>query len=327
MRYLITGGSGYIGTRLIETLSGREQTERIVSVDVRPPAHGSPAEHVRGDVRDRPAIRALLERERPDALIHLAFIFNPIRDEALMYDVDVNGTAAALIAASETGVEQVLVISSASAYGAFPDNPVPIAEDWPVRGQPDFSYARDKADADRVCQLWAADHPDRTMTILRPCAVFGPSVDNYLLRVWSLPLSPVPDGVDQEFQLVHEDDLVSALIGLLDARAAGAFNVAADGTMMGSEASELVGQRTRDMSLRAAKRLFGAMWRLHVPKVEVPRGALDFVRYPWLVSNEKLKTAIGWQPEYTTRETFEITMRAKGRLRAEAPPAPVTTRA
>ena len=40
--------------------------------------------------------------------------------------------------------------SSATAYGAFPDNPMPIAEDWPVRGQPDFSYARDKAEADRA---------------------------------------------------------------------------------------------------------------------------------------------------------------------------------
>ncbi len=77
-----------------------------------------------------------------------------------MYDVDVNGTQATLWAASEAGTEQVLVTSSATAYGAWPDNPKPIAEDWPVRGAPDFSYARDKTEADRVCQLWAAEHPD-----------------------------------------------------------------------------------------------------------------------------------------------------------------------
>ena len=41
-----------------------------------------------------------------------------------------------------------------------PDNPVPIAEDWPVRGVPDFEYARDKAESDRLCQLWALRHPD-----------------------------------------------------------------------------------------------------------------------------------------------------------------------
>ena len=76
-----------------------------------------------------------------------------------MYDIDVNGTQAVLRAAADAGTQQVLVTSSATAYGAFADNPRPIAEDWPVRGQPDFSYARDKAEADRLCQLWALDTP------------------------------------------------------------------------------------------------------------------------------------------------------------------------
>ena len=38
MRYVITGGSGYIGTRLVDLLSAREQTERIVIADARPPS-------------------------------------------------------------------------------------------------------------------------------------------------------------------------------------------------------------------------------------------------------------------------------------------------
>ena len=94
MRYLITGGSGYIGSRLTELLAARDETEQIVNVDVRPPASPRPkTKFVRGDVRDRAAIRELLEREQPDALVHLAFLLNPIRDEARMYDIDVNGTA------------------------------------------------------------------------------------------------------------------------------------------------------------------------------------------------------------------------------------------
>ena len=192
----------------------------IVSVDVKPPA-GTQAktQFVRGDVRDRAAIRGLLERNEVDCLVHLAFVLNPIHDEARMYDVDVNGTQAVLQAASEAGTGQVLVTSSASAYGAFPDNPKPIAEDQPVRGAPDFSYARHKAEADRVCQLWAADHPDRVMTIVRPSIVFGPNVDNYIVRSFqNNPIIPLLDGHDEEFQLVHEDDVVSALIALLDGK-------------------------------------------------------------------------------------------------------------
>jgi UDP-glucose 4-epimerase len=279
---------------------------------------------VKGDVRDFGAIRALLEREKPDVLVHLAFLLNPIHDEARMYDIDVNGTEAVLRAASETDVGQILVTSSATAYGAFPDNPVPITEEWPVRGAPDFSYARHKAEADRLCQLWAADHPDRVMTIVRPSIVFGPNVDNYISRSWkNSAFMPIVDGVEQEFQLVHEDDVVSALIGLLDAKAGGAFNLAGDGTMTWRESAELVGIKTREMKMKTLKRIYGLAWRLHAPRVEASEGNSDFIRYPWIVSTDKLRSTIGWQPTKDTREVFIETMRAKGLLKDAGGPAPV----
>src|SRR5215212_6322217 len=187
MRYVITGGSGYIGSRLVDLLSRREDTEGIVICDLAPPRGGyrPKTEFERVDVRDREAVRRVLERVRPDALVHLAFILNPSHDEHFMYDVDVNGTHNVLEAASEAGTEHVLVTTSAVAYGAFPDNPVPLTEDHPVRGVADFSYARDKTESDRLCQLWALRHPERTLTIVRPCIVFGPNVDNYLVRIWT----------------------------------------------------------------------------------------------------------------------------------------------
>jgi UDP-glucose 4-epimerase len=322
VRYLITGGSGYIGSRLTEILAARDDVEAIVDLDIRPPSRPQPkATFVRGDVRDVAGIRDLLERERPDALVHLAFVLNPIRDEARMYDIDVNGTDAVLRAAAQAGTPQVLVTSSATAYGAFPDNPKPIAEDWPVRGQPDFSYARHKADADRICQLWALENPDRVMTIVRPSIVFGPTVDNYISRTWqNSAFLPILDGVDEDYQLVHEDDVVSALIGLLDAKAPGAFNLAGDGTMTWRESAEMVGLKTRVMSMKTTRRIYGAAWALHAPRVEAPPGNLNFIRYPWVVSNEKLKSTIGWQPSATTREVFVETMYAKGLV--ATPPAP-----
>lgn len=330
MRYLITGGSGYIGGRLIDELSGREETEKIVDVDLRPPPRRWPkTEYVKGDVRDRAAIKGLLESHEIDVLVHLAFILNPIRDEATMYDVDVNGTQAVLQAASETGVNQVLVTSSATAYGAFPDNPKPIAEDWPVRGAPDFSYAKHKADSDRICQLWALQNPDAVMTIVRPSIVFGPSVDNYIVRaIENNPFIPILDGVDEEFQLVHEDDVVTALFALLDGKHAGAFNLAGDGLLTWRRSAELIGKKTREISLKNMKRFSGLLWRLHVPRTEAPPGNLDFIRYPWVVSTEKLKSTAGWQPRYDTLETYKVTMRSKGLLpespgRVQAPTAPV----
>ena len=312
MKYLITGGSGYIGSRLTDLLVERDDNE-VVNLDIRPPAvPRSRTRFIRMDIRDR-GMQDLLERERPDALIHLAFVLNPMRDEQTMYDIDVNGTANVLAAASAAGVQQLLVASSTTAYGAFPDNPVPMSEDWPVRGLPGYEYARDKTEIDRQCQLWAAQHPDRVMTIVRPTIVFGPNVDNYIVRFWSTsPFFPMLDGNDPEWQFVHEEDVVYAISRLVSERRGGIFNLTGDGTIKLSEAARIAGLKTRKMSLKVYKRIANASWRLRLPRVEAPPGQIEFLVHPWIASNEKLKAELDWTPRYTSRETFEATMRAKG---------------
>jgi UDP-glucose 4-epimerase len=321
VRYLITGGSGYIGTRLVERLAARGEDERILICDVRPPRVFRPGVEYRElDVRDAGAVRDAVAAESPDAVVHLAFILNPLHDEAAMYEIDVGGTHNVLEACSAAGVGQVLVTSSSTAYGAFADNPVPLTEEHPVRGVPEFEYARDKAECDRLCQLWALRHPERVMTIVRPCIVFGPNVDNYLLRLWTKQPFQADFGLpDPGIQFVHEDDVVEALSVLLSGRHAGAFNVAGDGVMATAECAEIIGLPRRRVPLGVMRRLAGAMWRLHAS--EAPPGSLDFAIHPWIVSNEKLKRETGWRPRYSSRETFELTMRAHGRLDGSPEPA------
>jgi UDP-glucose 4-epimerase len=315
MRSLITGGAGYIGSRLVDLLSRREDTERIVICDVAPPRGGykPKTSYERVDVRDGAAVRDAIERAKPDALVHLAFLLNPIHDEDVMYDVDVNGTHNVLEAASAAGVGQVLVTSSSTAYGAFPDNPVPITEEHPVRGVPTMSYARDKTESDRLCQLWAERHRDRVMTIVRPCIVFGPNVDNYIVRLWTkAPFMIDAGNLDNQIQFVHEDDVVDAITSLLLGRHDGAFNVCGDGLMTMRECAEEIGSPVRKLPLRAYRALARTMWRLHAS--EAPPGQIEFALHPWIVTADKLKRTTGWSPAHTTRETFEITMRAHGKL-------------
>jgi len=313
MKYLITGGSGYIGSRLTDLLINDSDNE-VVNLDIRAPAvPRSRTRFVHMDIRDR-GMAALIAEERPDALVHLAFVLNPIRDEQTMYDIDVNGTSNVLEAAAAAGVPHLLVASSTTAYGAWPDNPVPIPEEHPVRGLPAYEYARDKTEIDRLCQLWAAQHPDRTMTIVRPTIVFGPNVDNYIVRFWlTSPFVVLPDGRDADWQYVHEEDVVDAISRLLSERRGGIFNLTADGTVKMSEAAGIAGLKVRKMPLRFYRRLAAASWKLHLPNVEAPPGQIEFVLYPWIASNDKIKRELDWTPRYTSRETFEITMRAKGR--------------
>jgi UDP-glucose 4-epimerase len=317
VRYLITGGSGYIGSRLVERLAERPETERILICDIRPPRVFRPGvAYSKLDVRDAAGVRDVIAAERPDVVVHLAFILNPMHDEAAMYEIDVGGTHNVLEACSSAGVGQVLVTSSSTAYGAFPDNPVPLTEEHPVRGVPDFEYARDKAESDRLCQLWALRHPDRVMTIVRPCIVFGPNVDNYIVRLWTKQPFQADFGLpDPGIQFVHEDDVVDALVVLLADRVGGAFNVAGDGVMPGAECAELIGLPRRRVPLPLARRLAAVMWKLR--RSETPPGNLHFAIHPWLVSNEKLQRETSWRPRYTSRETFEITMRAHGKLPAD----------
>jgi UDP-glucose 4-epimerase len=231
-----------------------------------------------------------------------------------MYDIDVNGTENVLGAASAAGVSQLLVASSTTAYGAFPDNPVPLTEEHPVRGLPGYEYARDKTEIDRLCQLWAAQHPDRVMTIVRPTIVFGPNVDNYIVRFWTTtPFFPMLDGSDPDWQFVHEEDVIEALSRLLIERRAGIFNLTADGTIKLSVAARLAGLKTRKLKSGFSRRIAKAARALHLPNLEAPPGQIDFILYPWIASNEKLKRELDWTPRYTSRETFEITMRAKSR--------------
>jgi hypothetical protein len=113
---------------------------------------------------------------------------------------------------------------------------------------------------------------------------------------------------------------VSAIIGLIEAKARGPFNVAGDGTIRYSEAAELIGLKTREMPFKRAYRIYSALWKMHV-RAEAPAGSLNFIRYPWIVSNEKLKATIDWRPR-TTREVFEETMRARGKLPARSADSP-----
>jgi hypothetical protein len=86
------------------------------------------------------------------------------------------------------------------------------------------------------------------------------------------------------------------------------------------ECAARLGLPVRRVPRRAYWALARLLWLLRVS--EVPPGYLHFVVNPWIVSNEKLKEAVGWEPRHTTRETFEITVRERGLGEGKARKAP-----
>ena len=185
-----------------------------------------------------------------------------------------------------------------------------------MRGVPRFSYARDKTDSDRIVQLWALQHPDAITTIVRPCIVFGPNVDNYLVRLWTKqPFAVDAGNLDSQIQFVHEDDVVDAISRLLLGRHAGQFNLSADGLMTLRECAELLETPIRKMPIWLYRTIAKVLWRLRLS--EAPPGQIDFALYPWIVSNEKMKATLDWTP--STRPARRSRSRCERRASCRRP--------
>ena len=315
MRYLITGGSGYLGSRVVEQLAGVKSTEVVIDADLLPPQFQPPKTSFRQlDVRDPDAVARAFAEEQPDVLIHMAFVVDPTHDEPEMYETNVNGTFNVLASAAAYGVNRVFVTTATMAYGAWPGNPIPITEAQPVHGHARYAFARHAAEADRIAQLWATLHRQRMMTIIRPCTVFGPGADNHLVRMWDSQ-SYFPDfGTgDQPTQFIHVDDAVSGIVALVDSAQPGAFNLVPDGEITWHQCAEVAGIPVRGVREESFTGLAGGMWRLKMPNVEIPPSFVDFFKYSYLASNQRLKSAVpGWQPQQMSRDVFERQMAERG---------------
>jgi UDP-glucose 4-epimerase len=300
----VTGLSGYIGNRMVRWLADDERVTRLVGIDIHPPRDvTAKLRFYQHDVAE-PFADLFLRNEVTHA-IHLAFVVNPLHDTERMRRIDLDGSENFLAACNAAGVKTMLVASSATAYGALPDNPVPLTEDAPVRGNSDYQYSREKAILDRRCQTYAADHPDVALKILRPAIVIGPNVDNYISRLMRRRIACTVAGADPLQQYVHEDDVARAFLALLFAGRRGAYNVAGDGALRLSEVAGLLGARIVGLPYRVLHPVTALLWHLRIKGLgEAPPGVLNYIRYPMVLANEKIKREVGFTFEYTTEEAL-----------------------
>jgi UDP-glucose 4-epimerase len=200
-KVLITGVSGYIGSKIAGALLQNPAVEEIVGLDIRPPRiQSEKLLFVEQDIR-APLVD-LLRTHHVDTVVHAAYVLPPIHDKALMEDINLGGTRNVLAATAETGVEHLLYTSSANAYGFHPDNEVPLTENSPLRGNDDFTYAKNKKQIKALMRAFVQDHGQMTVTILRPCFVAGPGFDNPLSRYLRKPVVFFPRRT-AEFQFVR----------------------------------------------------------------------------------------------------------------------------
>ena len=310
---MVTGVAGSLGSRLLARLLAHPGVDRVVGIDVVP----CPASDPRLDAR----VIDLAARPGPGdpelqqalsgatAVLHTAWTVPDRRgashrDQAAAVAANQRALARVLDGAAKAGVESVVHLSSATVYGAWADNKIPLTEDERLRPNPEFSFAVSKAEAERTLAEWADQHPAVAVAVLRPTVTVG-SGDRPLYQALGITRSPRSGDGGRPVQYLHIDDLAAAVMLAWERRLAGVFNVAADAGIPEEQARALAGGVARialpERVALAASSLGWRLWRKGVP-VE----ARAYAAQPWVVSPDRLKAA-GWVPGYSSEEALVAT--------------------
>ncbi len=302
-RALVTGGSGYFGSLLVQSLVDRGDDVRILDLDDADDRPES-VEFVRGDIRDARVTREAVDGV--DVVYHNVAQVPLAKDEHLLRTVNVDGTRLLLDAAADAGVQKVVHTSSSAVFGVPERNPV-LPSDVP---QPGEAYGHAKLAAEWAC-LDAATR-GQAVSIVRPRTILG----HGRLGIFGILFDWIADGADpvvlgrgdNRYQFVHADDLAQACLreGALDGSMI--LNVGAgDVQTMAGTLRTLCAHAGTGASVRAlpATATAGAM------RAGSRLGVLPFAPYHWLMyarsmwfDTEHVEERLGWLPERSTPEMF-----------------------
>ncbi len=164
MKLFVTGGSGFIGTCLVgELLKAGHQ----VTIFDKNNSSKYPELMVVGDVRNKNAL--IKAAAGHDVIYHLAAEHaDNVRPITLYRDVNVGGAKNLIIAANSAGINKIIFTSSVAVYPLNKGEP---NENSPVA--PFSEYGKSKYKAEKVFTEWVAEDDSRSLTIVRPCVIFG----------------------------------------------------------------------------------------------------------------------------------------------------------
>ncbi len=331
---IVTGIAGNLGLRLLPQLG--EFT--VVGLDLRPPAGSLRFEPC--DVGREASCHQLVDlcrQVRPDAVVHLAFVIDPLRTGILdvdrMWQINVAGTARVMEAISVYNrdggaITKFVFPSSVSAYG--PDLPDAVSEDHPL-GAHTLPYAMHKQESDEVVRLRAASLGACTTYLLRPHIFTGATMKNYLVGALRghpggrgrlaaylrdkgrrLPLL-LPRGdayLARRFQFLHVDDmarLIAAILRRPDRSQHGTIvlNVAGRGDPVTLErAARIAKQKVVRLPSRMLCRwTLELLWALGIS--DVPPDALPYMIGSYVMDTRRLRAFLGPEYEQVIRYTCE----------------------
>ncbi|MDZ7679539.1 MAG: NAD-dependent epimerase/dehydratase family protein [Acidimicrobiales bacterium] len=300
---VLTGSSGALGSRVATRLLASSSSAPVTGLDL-VPGPCEPSERFHARRFDLATDDLAPQLAQADTLIHLASVLapGPGRDDSgVDSGVDVELTERVLAAAGAAGVHQVVLVSSATVYGAWPDNPIPLTEDSPARPNPGFAFAEDKARVERLAERHRNEHPRARVAVLRPTTTLAEESASWVASALLSAAGLRAGEFDPPVQFLHFDDLASAAVLVAEQGCDGAFNVAPDGWIPPDAMRALAGIPRPRVPVAIAGRFVATRWRLGLSST--PPQILPWIMHPWVVANDRLRS-LGWVPTHTNEEAY-----------------------
>ncbi len=317
---LVTGVAGYWGAQVADRLV-TETDFHVIGLDAsRPEQAVQGLDFLQIDVRN-PALVDLLQSEEVEAVCHLAFV-DTLQPNEAAFDLNVMGTTKLLGACAEAGVSKVVLKSSTAVYGARPSNSAFLTEDHPHRGSKRIGAIRDLVQIEAFCNGFCRERPEMALTVLRFANIIGPTADTPLIRYLTDRWAPSLLGFDPLMQLIHEDDVVDALVHAVLHDVPGVFNVAAEDVLPLNKVRGLAGKPRRAVFHPFAYWSQGLPGRRslgfgrHLPLDP------DYLRYPCVADLTKMRDELDFAPRYTAEEAL-LEFAEQRRLRQVLPKSAV----
>ncbi len=292
---VVTGVAGYWGNRAAAKLLEQEDVH-VIGIDSEPPTENVDGlDFIQADVRN-PLLVELLQEEEVDTVLHLQFR-ETITPSESAFDQNVMGSAKLLGACSEAGVQHVVLKSSVMVYGARPDNPMFLREDHPLNGTKKYGYIRDWIEIEKYAASFREQNPDAAVTVLRFGHIVGKKVDSPMTRFLREEEAVTLLGFDPMMQVIHQDDVLSALVHAVNGKFSGTYNVAPEKGMPLWKTLGLAGK----IPLPVLHPL--AYWSVSLGGPRLAPMPLDYLRYPCLGDTQKMRDELGFTPQYAPEET------------------------
>jgi UDP-glucose 4-epimerase len=322
----VTGPTGEIGQAVVAALERSREVKRILGMARRPfdPAQRGwkKVSYRQGDVLDRDAVAELVQDA--DVVVHLAFIIMGGAQESRAVNLD--GSRNVFEAAVSAGARRIVYASSVAAYGFHRENPQPLTEEVPARGTSGHYYSAQKAEVEALLHETLRGSATAAY-VLRPCIVGGREAP---LLIDSLPytqiserlpravlslldgvpiLKPVLPDPGTPFQLVHHDDLASAMrAAVLGRGTPGVYNLAGPGQLTVAELAEELGWYSIPVPELAVDAVAEMVARLSFLPAQIQWVAA--FREPVIMDTAKARRELRWRPRYDALQTLRETIAA-----------------